>query len=513
MEGEMVKEYITSVYSDDDVIVQKKAYYLFIFCLLIAGGVLVLFIFGLLLTDRGLIQQIITTFPTITFALICLFIIAKKKYQIAGHLVVLACTAGILYHIVAESTDEVFFYSINFIPGIIFLSLMFSNRLLAAVLLILFLIFYGLTYFVFQSICPGLTLLSLVNIVIALILTYIGANLLVNTLNRALGIAQDESAKNRNLYMSTAKLLEKVRDQVVTLSRSSEEMSKTTETFSENAQNQAAFVEEVTSTVEEVSSVVENVSRNVVEQYESINRLVSAMSELSEIIDNMKRSNEDAIRATGAISDKVKMGEESLGGMSNSMRTITESSDEMTGIVRIINDISDRINLLSLNAAIEAARAGEAGRGFAVVADEISKLADQTASSIQEIDRLIRANNEEIARGMDGVNRSVAVMRSIIEGMETVNGVINTSSENMRLQVAKNTEVNNEADMTRIRSDEIKVAGEELRNVMEEITKSISSMNELIQANASGAEQMASSSNIVKEVALSLKQEVELFEG
>ena len=88
----------------------------------------------------------------------------------------------------------------------------------------------------------------------------------------------------------------------------------------------------------------------------------------------------------GTAMDEIR---DSMSLLVDAIRKVGEASKEITGITSLIANISEETSLLSLNASIEAARAGEAGKGFSVVATEISKLAQNTASSVEEISQLI----------------------------------------------------------------------------------------------------------------------------
>jgi len=295
------------------------------------------------------------------------------------------------------------------------------------------------------------------------------------------------------------------------LASSAEQMATASESFSGSAQSQAATVEEGTASIEEISASIDSVSEGVMNQFDMLMNLINSMDDLSRFIDGMNEAVISALSVTERIASDANRGEQALALMNRTMQNVTSSSHQMAGIVSMINDISDQINLLSLNAAIEAARAGEAGRGFAVVADEVSKLADQTANSLREINQIISKNEDEISTGLNQIVETTGVLKTIIAGVGTIEKGMTDVSKTMKSQIETNSIVKENALRLKSKSEEIRVTMMEQKTAIGEVASSIGSINELTQTNASGAEEMAGSSENLSNMALSLKESVDFF--
>ena len=319
-------------------------------------------------------------------------------------------------------------------------------------------------------------------------------------------------ADNFNLLIERlVTILKSVKENSIVIASSSNEMSKTTKTYSANAQNQASTIEEITASIEQISERVEEVANHTDIQFDNLNALSNKLKELSTIIEEMNLVIQKTLGNTKAISIEAMSGEEALRSMSLSMNQIVESSKDMKNIIEIINTISEKINLLALNASIEAARAGHAGKGFAVVALEISRLADQTASSVKDIDSLIKKNNKEILGGIDTVNVMMKKTNSINSGVDAIVEKMNSIFEFMQKQITTKFLVEKETEIVKSRAFEIQQITKEQKVAFDEIVKAITYINEISHSNTESSQVIATKSSELSKVADSLKGKIDFF--
>lgn len=310
---------------------------------------------------------------------------------------------------------------------------------------------------------------------------------------------------------SMRKVLSTIIQHSIDLASSTEEMSSTLNHFTTQAQNQSASTEEIAATTEELAAGMEAVERSSDQQTQSVQHLIQTMQELSLKIDQMSQTVLAAIEETTQINRLVRNGETSLGQMNESMNSVLNSSKSVTGIVQIINEISDRINLLSLNAAIEAARAGDAGRGFAVVAEEVGKLAVRTSTSIREISDLVEENDQRIHVGINQLHTTTDAIGGILTGMNRMNDRMTDLRQSMKGQIDSNDAVKSQLGNVSMRSNEIKKAIKEQRNAVAEIAVSVSDINDAIQGVVAASEQMTGNSEQIARMAEGMREQTTFF--
>jgi len=218
-------------------------------------------------------------------------------------------------------------------------------------------------------------------------------------------------------------------------------------------------------------------------QAASLEEISSSMSE----IENLTKKNNDnagqSKRLTESTLEIVTAGTQQMDDMVSTMNRIAETGQNVTKVIKVIDEIAFQTNLLALNAAVEAARAGKYGKGFSVVAEEVRNLAGRSAEAAKNTTQLIETTMKEMEKGVEKVNSTAENLTKIMESVNKVNGLV----------------------------QEIALGSEEQRTGIEEMTKALNQVNDIVQQNSSISEETASSSDDLKSQSLNLQKTMQQF--
>ena len=222
-----------------------------------------------------------------------------------------------------------------------------------------------------------------------------------------------------------------------------------------------------------ISAATDDLSRRTEQQAAGLEEAAGTLDEVTAMVRKTAQSTAHAHEVAGAAKSDAEKGGEVIGKAVAAMGAIEKSSQQITQIIGVIDEIAFQTNLLALNAGVEAARAGDAGRGFAVVASEVRALAQRSATAAKEIKGLISTSTAQVSQGVVLVGETGKALERIMAQVVEINNVV----------------------------AEIAAGAKEQSTAIEEVNTTINQMDQMTQQNAAMAEQSTAASRSLSEEA------------
>ena len=233
----------------------------------------------------------------------------------------------------------------------------------------------------------------------------------------------------------------------------------------------------------EISAGSTDLSQRTEQQASNLEETAASMEEITGTVRQNSENAKNANLLSGEARDVAERGGKVVGDAVHAMTNIEKSSQKISDIISVIDEIAFQTNLLALNAAVEAARAGDAGKGFAVVASEVRSLAGRSASASKEIKALIMESSGQVKIGAELVNQAGGTLNDIVLSVKKVAEII--------------------ADIAN--------ASTEQSTGIDEINTAISQMDEMTQQNAALVEENTAAAQSLVQQAQALGQMMQFF--
>ena len=223
---------------------------------------------------------------------------------------------------------------------------------------------------------------------------------------------------------------------------------------------------QVTIGSKQVADGAQSLAQGSTEQAASTQQLSSSIAEIAQKTKTNAEIADKTAKLAEEIMGNAEKGSRQMDEMMSAVKDINQASQNISKVIKVIDDIAFQTNILALNAAVEAARAGQHGKGFAVVAEEVRSLASKSAEAAKETGSMIENSIEKAELGARIADETAASLADIVSGINESNGFIR----------------------------EISKASEEQSMGISQINIGIDQVAQVVQQNSATAEQSAASS-------------------
>ena len=242
-----------------------------------------------------------------------------------------------------------------------------------------------------------------------------------------------------------------INDVTTQVSRSSEHIAKGSQMLASGSSQQAATMQQLSATISEITS---------------------------KTMHNAKRT-EQAAKLANTILGNAEKGNYQMEQMISAVDEINMANQNISKVIKAIDDIAFQTNILALNAAVEAARAGQAGKGFAVVAEEVRNLAAKSAESARETGTLISNSMEKAQLGTQIASETAVSLGEIVSGIGESASIIE--------EIASSSEEQNRAI-------------NQINTAINDITNFVTQNSSTAQESAAASQEMNSQASVLKEL-------------